>query len=384
MRRYAQTALLFLLGGMLLKLALTGAYARYVRAIHLPFLIVAGLALIAVAGFTLWRDVRDLRTPNEDELTLPMRLGGLFRSDVLSAPDQPRTTTTTLTPVGVAGAIAAADRLDSTLDPRDRGLAAALAVAEHEGLHEGSPAEGNAAEPTTGQPAAGAIAGDTVLIPAMTDETAVIPHATLAATAGGGAATAVIPAQSRPTTITSSIPAVDPFGPQPPAPVPASTGTRGGWALLVLSLAVLLVAPPALGVELATRSGTELVDAAPAAAPEGDPVTMRLADYAAHAVAGGQAVEGRRIRLVGFVVAGPHGEPYLARLRVGCCAAGARPVKVGLTGDLPGVLTPGAWVAVVGTYAERVDPDPVNGAPIPYLSVVEVTTVGEPADPYES
>jgi putative membrane protein len=111
---------------------------------------------------------------------------------------------------------------------------------------------------------------------------------------------------------------------------------------------------------------------------------MSLVDYVGHAAAGAPALSGRQVRLVGFVMAGPRGEPYLARLLIGCCAAGARPVKVGLTGDLPGVLSPGDWVEVVGTYTDRVDPDPVNGEAIPYVSVVSVTVIPAPADPYDS
>jgi uncharacterized membrane protein YcgQ (UPF0703/DUF1980 family) len=90
------------------------------------------------------------------------------------------------------------------------------------------------------------------------------------------------------------------------------------------------------------------------------------------------------VRLVGFVIPGPRREPYLARLVMGCCAAGAQPVKIGLTGDLPGVLTADTWVEVVGVYTEQVGRDPLNGAPIPYVSVVEVTTIGPPDHPYES
>jgi uncharacterized repeat protein (TIGR03943 family) len=110
---------------------------------------------------------------------------------------------------------------------------------------------------------------------------------------------------------------------------------------------------------------------------------MSLEDYAAHAAAGGQALAGRQVRLVGFVLAGPRGEPYLARLVAGCCAAGARPVKVGLTGDLPTVLSADRWVEVVGAYTDYTDRDPVNGAPIPFLSVISVTEIDVPADPYE-
>ena len=114
-----------------------------------------------------------------------------------------------------------------------------------------------------------------------------------------------------------------------------------------------------------------------------DLVPMSLMDYAAHASSGAPALAGRQVQLVGFIMAGAHGEPYIVRLVIGCCAAGARPAKVGLTGDLTGVLTPGGWVEVVGTYVDRTDFDPVNGAAIPYLSVVSLSQIPPPTDPYD-
>jgi uncharacterized repeat protein (TIGR03943 family) len=200
-----------------------------------------------------------------------------------------------------------------------------------------------------------------------------------------------------------SPPPADPFatgvaGADRPVPAPddsaaaaavrpvGGAGSRGGWALLAFALAVLVLSPPALGPYPAQRAGTVAAVAGGdlPGIPDGDPAALSLVDYAAHALAGGQRLAGRQVRLVGFVLVGPLGDPYLARLAVGCCAAGARPVKVGLTGDLSGVLTPGAWVAVVGTYTDRTEPDPVNGAPIPFVSVAQVTRTDQPTDPYES
>jgi uncharacterized repeat protein (TIGR03943 family) len=360
MRRYAQTALLFLLGGMLLKLAVTGAYARYVVGAHLPWLILAGLGLVAVAGVTLWRDIRTLGRPGDDDATAPMKLGGLFGTVTLSAPDRAQPSSEE------APEDEPATGQRSTVDYRERAVAAGLAAAAHEGL---TTAEGASLDGSDG---------------ARSDE---VPSGL----GGANAPTAVFGTlSSDPTAVPApraSVEPVDPFDPALPA-APASSaivaGTRAGWALLVAALAVLLLAPPALGTDPATRLGTIAPTAdTQAPLPAGDPVSLSLVDYVSHAAGGGQALAGRQIRLVGFVLAGPHGEPYLARLAVGCCAAGARPVKVGLTGDLPGLLTPGAWIAATGTYSELVDQDPVNGAQIPYLSVVEVTDLEPPTDPYE-
>lgn len=354
MRRYAQTVLLLLLGGLALRLAFTGDYSRYVMGAYLPLLVLAGLGLVATAGVTLWRDIRTLGAPGDDDATAPMTLGGLFGTVTLSAPDR-----TGSQPVADRTVVEgpAPDRTSdtatdiSTVD--SRGRAAGLAAAAHEGLdatQELIPSAAN--EPT-------AVFGTVPVRPAPTPRQPPRPD----------------------------VPPVDPFGTEP-APTasasPVMPGTRGGWALLLAALAILVLAPQALGLDAASRLGTAAATAgAPPALPAEDPAPLSLVDYVRHAAAGGDALADRRVRLVGFVVAGPRGEPYLARLAVGCCAAGARPVKVGLTGDLPGVLTPGTWVAVIGTFAERFDRDPVNGEPIPYLSVVEVSSLDPPTDPYE-
>ena len=59
-------------------------------------------------------------------------------------------------------------------------------------------------------------------------------------------------------------------------------------------------------------------------------------------------------------------------------------MKVGLTGDLPGILVADQWVEVVGRYAGQTDRDPVNGGAIPYIFVVSVREVAPPEQPYES
>jgi uncharacterized repeat protein (TIGR03943 family) len=178
----------------------------------------------------------------------------------------------------------------------------------------------------------------------------------------------------------------------PPAPelAPATggrtPGTRIGWLLVLAALTVLVLSPPALGPESATRTGTTATasGALAPALPSGDPVPLSLVDYVRHAAAGGTALADRRVLLVGFVLAGPRNEPYLARMVLGCCAAGAQPVKVGLVGNLPGVLAAGQWLAVVGTFTPESGRDPVNGELIPYLSVVTVEELAPPANPYET
>jgi uncharacterized repeat protein (TIGR03943 family) len=164
-------------------------------------------------------------------------------------------------------------------------------------------------------------------------------------------------------------------------------GSRVGWLLVIPALALLLFSPPAIGSFQADRNGTALGSQAPsgfAALPDGDPVRISVLDYASRAVFdGGRSLAGRRVVLSGFVIPGPNGGTYLARMIVTCCAADARPIKVGLAGQLGGGLAQGRWVEVEGTYIERSDRDPVNSETIPYLQVSSLREIAAPAEQYE-
>jgi uncharacterized repeat protein (TIGR03943 family) len=430
MRRYAQLVLVFLLGATLLKLVVTGGYTRYVRPGFAVPLVLAGVALVVVAAVTLWRWIRALRLGSvRDEpvhkgvsevegIFGPYRLGPRDRApygrDPLRDPFErdPFTDSFEIKPHG----------------PSQRAEAAGWAAAEHEGTGNVLAQRGTPAGPST--LAMAAAAGDTVVVPALpavVADTVVVPvlpggrpddveGANTAADRPVGVAaetpiaTSGEPAQhlganpdllDEPDTLTTldvlSLP--DPDLPDPDLPDPdlveleadgagggTSDGLRIGWLLLAAAIVLLLVAPPALGPFLANRGDTAKVAAdGSVALPAGeDPVSISLSDYVAAAAAGGTSLAEHELRLVGFVVEGAHGEPYLARLVVGCCAASARPVWVGLTGDLPGILEQNQWVEVVGVYADQVDRDPVNGQPVPYLAVATIKYIDAPADPYET
>jgi uncharacterized membrane protein YcgQ (UPF0703/DUF1980 family) len=67
-----------------------------------------------------------------------------------------------------------------------------------------------------------------------------------------------------------------------------------------------------------------------------------------------------------------------------CCAADARPVKVGLTGQVPPGLKPDSWIDVTGRYTHKSVKDNINGETIPYLDVVDFRQVAAPNEQYES
>jgi putative membrane protein len=157
------------------------------------------------------------------------------------------------------------------------------------------------------------------------------------------------------------------------------------WLLLLPLLALILVAPPALGSYSATRTGTALQQPlAYPALPATGPLRLSVVDYAGRAVYGkGRTLEGRRIQVTGFVAVDRSGTPYLVRMALNCCAADAQPVKIGLTGAIPPVLQPDTWLTVTGTYTPRTEKDPVNGGPIPFLRVTTAAPVPVPHDPYD-
>jgi uncharacterized repeat protein (TIGR03943 family) len=107
-------------------------------------------------------------------------------------------------------------------------------------------------------------------------------------------------------------------------------------------------------------------------------------DYASRAVFDeGHSLGDRRIKLVGFIAEGPDGKQMLARMILSCCAADARPIKVGLTGEAPSGLALDSWVEVVGTYTDLTMIDSVNGEKIPFIAVSEWRAVDTPKQQYE-
>ncbi|KOG43240.1 TIGR03943 family putative permease subunit [Streptomyces resistomycificus] len=160
---------------------------------------------------------------------------------------------------------------------------------------------------------------------------------------------------------------------------------RVSWLLVLPLLALILVAPPALGSYSALRTGTALQQPyGYAALPADGPLRLNLVDYAGRAAYDhGRSLRGRQIKVTGFVALDGKGKPYLVRMALNCCAADAQPVKVGLTGRIPPVLRPDTWLEVTGTYTARRAKDPVNGGPIPFIEVSGAAPVPAPKDPYD-
>ncbi|WP_030157852.1 TIGR03943 family protein [Glycomyces sp. NRRL B-16210] len=160
------------------------------------------------------------------------------------------------------------------------------------------------------------------------------------------------------------------------------------WLLLVPVVGMLLVAPDALGSYEAERTGSAIgAEEGRSSYPElpdgEDPVPLPLLDYAARAIFDeGRSLEGHRIELRGFILYSGD-EPQLARMVVSCCAADARPVKIGLEGALPAGLEPDQWVEIIGVYSPRQGRDEINGALVPYIEVESITGIATPDNEYQ-
>ena len=167
-------------------------------------------------------------------------------------------------------------------------------------------------------------------------------------------------------------------------------GPGVGWLLAAPVAVVLVVAPPALGSYTASRQATASVtslDAAPSAAlgandPGTDHRTMTLFDYfVAVQQPDRSAIEGRRVRLVGFVSPRAAGGWYVTRFVVNCCAADATAVRIAVP-DGPAGFEADQWVEVIGTAGDA-SVDPAVGHPEPAVDALSVRAVEPPAEPYE-
>jgi uncharacterized repeat protein (TIGR03943 family) len=165
---------------------------------------------------------------------------------------------------------------------------------------------------------------------------------------------------------------------------------RIGWMLIAPVLGLLLVAPPALGAFAAGQSGSAVLQGAElyAPLPEGDPANISVLDYATRAIFDkGRSMKdakggNRKVLVSGFLSDGPEGK-VLTRMMLSCCAADARPIKVGMSGDAPVGLANDQWVEVTGVYTAKTAKDPVNGQDIPFIEVIEWKQIEPPRNQYE-
>ncbi|AUS80069.1 TIGR03943 family protein [Actinoalloteichus sp. AHMU CJ021] len=168
---------------------------------------------------------------------------------------------------------------------------------------------------------------------------------------------------------------------------------RSTWMLLVPVLAILLVAPPALGADSVQRAGSRSVvsDEEPAGGGLFQPIDtssevadLQITDVVMRTVWDRSGtLDGRTVRVTGFVVHDVDAV-HVARVRIMCCAADAVPVKLRIEGPALAEFADhetDSWVEVTG----EVVPDSATAANghVPTFVTESVRAVEPPSDPYE-
>lgn len=158
-----------------------------------------------------------------------------------------------------------------------------------------------------------------------------------------------------------------------------------GWLLLAPLFAFVLIAPRPLGAYSAQRAAGPPPPVASTnydPLPAGDPVPLTMREYTGRALGGSaDTLQGRTVKLLGFVTPGPGDGFYVTRLAIACCAADALPIKVLVETETP-APTEGSWVAVTGTNSKIVE-DETGSYEIATIEAQSVEAAAAPESPYE-
>lgn len=162
---------------------------------------------------------------------------------------------------------------------------------------------------------------------------------------------------------------------------------RSPWLLMLPVLAIFLVAPPALGADTVSRSARAVAPQRSAfhypPLPAGPAPALPMSEFVTRAVwddAG--SLNGRQVRLAGFIVHGAGGATYLSRLVMSCCAADVTPVTVRLESRTAlWALPQDSWFQVRG----QVVPGSARSGThfTPTLTVSDLQPIRAPSEPYE-
>jgi len=158
-------------------------------------------------------------------------------------------------------------------------------------------------------------------------------------------------------------------------------GERVGWLLLAPVVALLMVAPPALGSFGVDRSTVVAVSSGGRTfqpLPAGATVPMTLLEFDERAVDhDGSSFGATEVQLTGFVAQPSDGKGFrLARYQIACCAADATPMIVRVVGTSGDTVARDQWVTVIGKFR-------AGGDQLPVVAATSVASIPPPRDPYE-
>lgn len=158
---------------------------------------------------------------------------------------------------------------------------------------------------------------------------------------------------------------------------------RSAWMLVLPVVAVMFVAPPALGADSASRAGerveTRAKDTTYPPLPPGEVAPMTISEFHGRVTwDGARSMRGKKVLLTGFI-ARKDGRTNLTRMVISCCAADSFPVQVRLLGSDADRFADNDWVSVTGEISGQ----PKENQPAD-LTVEQIHATQEPEDPYES
>ncbi|RJL32230.1 TIGR03943 family putative permease subunit [Bailinhaonella thermotolerans] len=162
----------------------------------------------------------------------------------------------------------------------------------------------------------------------------------------------------------------------------AGHAPRVAWLLTLPVFAILLIAPPPLGSDAASRSAPRPAVPVTAYKPLNTGLTaMSVGEFVGRAWDGKGSLTGRQVALTGFVVPGRKGAWYVARMQMNCCAADAFALKV----LVRGVKAPprDTWVEVTGTWIPPKTGGLPKGTVPPELAATTLRRLTKPDETYE-
>ena len=169
--------------------------------------------------------------------------------------------------------------------------------------------------------------------------------------------------------------------------------SRAPWLMLVPVLVLLFVAPPALGaaaVDRGVNCGTPAPDGSPYASrrvkaaeplPAGNPVPLTMQDFVQRSLYdSAYSTATTDIEVEAFVSrSNCDGDGYsLVRLKISCCAADAITIRTHI--DAPTQYPSNTWVRAVIRAVKDTGDQGDNY--VPTATVVSLTPISQPADPY--
>jgi uncharacterized repeat protein (TIGR03943 family) len=160
-------------------------------------------------------------------------------------------------------------------------------------------------------------------------------------------------------------------------------GEQVAWLLLAPVLALLLIAPGALGSFSLGRTGSAVTVRSGHGVfarldPEAGSHEMSLLEFNQRAFEGtrGASFNGATVRIIGFVGPTKADGFVVARYSIACCAADALAATALVTGWTGRVPARDSWVEVEGRFEPGGEVDP-------RLVAASVTVIPTPNDPYE-